>query len=41
MAAEYRPFPMPRANPVISRRFIKVGEAAAYPFYEMKPARIR
>jgi beta-galactosidase len=41
IAAEYRPFSGPRADPVISRRFIKVGDAAAYPFYEMKPPGIR
>ena len=41
MTAEYRPFSRPGADPVISRRYVKVGEAAAYTFFEMKPAPIR
>jgi hypothetical protein len=41
MTAEYRPLSDPLAVPVISRRFIKVGEASVYRYHEMKPAPIR
>jgi hypothetical protein len=34
MVAEFTP--EKQSNPVISRRYIKVGEAEAYSFYEIK-----
>jgi hypothetical protein len=41
IAAEYRSGSAPKAEPVVSRRFVKVGNKTDYAFYELKPGGFR